>query len=34
MIVINFKKLLHNGAEEHDPAGTVEKNRDCNKQHQ
>ena len=27
MIVINFKKLLHNGAEEHDPAGTVEKNR-------
>ena len=27
------EKILQNGAEEHEPVGTVEKNRDRNKQH-
>ena len=33
-MIISERNFLHNGAEEHEPVGTVEKNRDCNKQHQ
>ena len=30
-MIISEMNFLHNGAEEHEPVGTVEKNWDCNK---
>ena len=33
-MIISERIFLHNGAEEHEPVGTVEKNWDCNKQYQ